>query len=127
MTTRTITVLGVQIELNEGETYAGLILNADGTPTHHLVLLPGDNDDATWAEQTAWAESIGGELPSRQEQSLLFANCKQHFESAWYWSGEQPASASDYAWCQHFGYGYHVSGYKSAALRARAVRRLPIQ
>ena len=127
MTTRTIIVLGVQIDLAEGETYAGLILAEDGSPAHHLVLLPGDNDDATWAEQTAWAESIGGELPSRQEQSLLFANCKQHFESAWYWSGEQHASASSFAWSQGFYDGYQYDSGKSAELRARAVRRSIIQ
>ncbi len=113
--------------LNEGETYAGLILKEDGTPSHHLVLLSGDNDDATWEEQKEWAKSIGGELPTRQEQALLYANCKKHFKGTWYWSGEEHATESGWAWYQYFTSGYQCNLRKDRALRARAVRRLPIQ
>jgi hypothetical protein len=48
-------VLGTK--LADDELYAGLILNDDGTPSHHLVLLPGDNDEATWDASKAWANS----------------------------------------------------------------------
>jgi hypothetical protein len=113
--------------LAEGETYAGLILNADGSPAHHLILLPGDAEEADWATQQAWARSIGGELPTRAEQALLFANCKQHFQHYWYWSGEQLASDPSYAWRQYFGNGGQIYHYASYRLRARAVRRLVIQ
>ena len=111
--------------LAEGETYAGLILNEDGSPSHHLILLPGDKS-LTWEKAKAFAEKAGGELPTRQEQALLFANCKKQFKADWYWSGEAYASASGYAWCQTFGTGSQTSRYISFQLRARAVRRLPI-
>lgn len=114
-------------ELTQGEIYAGIILNSDGTPSHHLILLPGDNDDAHWAEQTEWAKSIGGELPTRAEQSLLFANCKQHFQKNWYWSGETVSSEPGWAWYQCFQYGHQSYHYKHDELRARVVRRLEIE
>lgn len=113
-------------DLAQGEIYAGIILNSDGAPSHHLILLPGDNDDANWADQTEWAKSIGGELPIRAEQSLLFANCKQHFQKYWYWSGETVSSEPGWAWCQDFYHGLQDGPHKLIELRARAVRRLPI-
>ncbi len=114
------------IILADGEHYAGLALNDDGTPSHHLVLLPGDHDDDTWQAAMEWAKSINGELPTRREQSLLFANCKQHFKPDWYWSGEPYASVARYAWFQSFLYGYQSFSYVNLHCRARAVRRLPI-
>ena len=113
-------------ELAQGEIYAGIILNSDGAPSHHLILLAGDNDDANWADQTEWAKSIGGELPTRAEQSLLVANCKQHFQKNWYWSVETVSSEPGWAWCQYFDLGIQNHGRTSDELRARAVRRLPI-
>lgn len=58
-------------ELNEGEIYAGILLNESGAPQHHLILLPGDNNEANWQTQTDWAKSIGGELPTRAELEAL--------------------------------------------------------
>jgi len=113
-------------DLAQGEIYAGIILNSDGAPSYHLILLPGDNDDANWADQTEWAKSINGELPTRAEQSLLFANCKQHFQKNWYWSGETVSSEPGWAWYQTFSYGGLHYGHKEYELRARAVRRLEI-
>jgi hypothetical protein len=111
-------------ELQEGERYAGVILNEDGTLSHHLILLPKQpTERLTWNEAVVWAQV---ELPTRQEQSLLFANCKGAFEPAWYWSSEQYASNAYYAWYQFFGNGtqdYDGKGYKG---RVRAVRRVHI-
>ena len=45
--------------LAEGERYAGFIGDTAGNLTH-IILLPGDNDDATWQHQKEWAASIGG-------------------------------------------------------------------
>lgn len=112
-------------ELNEGEIYAGILLNESGAPQHHLILLPGDNNDANWQTQTDWAKSIDGDLPTRAEQSLLFANCKQHFQKNWYWSGEEYSAGG--AWCQVFTCGFRTSVPKHSELRARAVRRLIIE
>lgn len=112
--------------LNEGEHYAGLILNEDGTPRHHLILLTGDNDRDTWKKQMVWAKKQGGELPTCQEQSLLFANCKKNFAGNWYWSGKQYAAHSGYAWSQTFYDGAQGCFIATIKCRARAVRRLPI-
>jgi len=68
----------------------------------------------------------GGELPTRREQSLLYANCKSQFKGEWYWSGEQHAADSYGAWGQLFGNGDQIYGSKSFEARARAVRRLVI-
>lgn len=112
-------------ELKAGEIYAGILLNEDGSPSHHLILLPGDNAGADWQTQMDWAKSTGGELPTRREQSLLYANCKQHFERSWYWSGEEYSSGT--AWYQYFVYGLQDYFLKLYELRARAVRRVEIE
>ena len=113
-------------QLNEGEIYAGAIIKPDGTG-HHVILLDADNDDdASWNDAMEWAKSIGGDLPDRIEQSLLFAHLKDRFKEDWYWSNTQHASNSDYAWYQHFSNGIQDDSYKSAELRARAVRRVEI-
>jgi len=126
MPDRIIKIAADVITLAEGEQYAGLILNDDGTPSHHLVLLPEDHDDMPWQAAVDWAKSIGGELPTRREQSLLFANCKQHFKHDWYWSSELYASDASYAWGQIFDDGSQLSYRIDLQCRAVAVRRLPI-
>ena len=110
--------------LAAGELYAGLILGKDGAPDHHLILLPGSAEDLTWAQAKEWATSVGGELPTRREQSLLFANLKEGFEGTWYWSGEQYTGNSLVAWIQHFNGGLQNGNLKYYEFRARAVRRL---
>jgi hypothetical protein len=112
--------------LKADEVYAGLILGQNGQPDYHLILLPGDIE-ATWKQAQTFAKKAGGELPTRREQSLLFANCKDHFKSTWYWSGEPYASDASYAWYQDFYDGGQCYGHLSSQLRARAVRRLPIE
>jgi len=113
-------------ELNEGEVYVGLIVSADGTKNHHIILLPSDIE-ANWQKATKWAASIGGELPDRVESALLFATLKSEFKNDWYWTREQHASYSDCAWMQYFGYGSQYDYHKGYGYRARAVRRLAIQ
>jgi len=107
-----------------GGIYAGIIRGVAGAPDQHLVLLPGDADDVDWEAACAFAASVGGELPTRAEQALLFANLKEQFEPRWYWSGEQ--AGPSYAWLQYFSYGRQYDFSRSYEGRARAVRRLPI-
>jgi hypothetical protein len=111
--------------LAEGETYIGAIGDTSGD-LYHVILLPGDNDDASFEAQIEWAKSIGGDLPTRIEQSMLWANRRDLFKKDWYWSNETHHSDSGYAWCQGFSYGSQLSTRESYELRARAVRRLPI-
>jgi len=114
-------------ELPARQLNAGLVMQ-DGKPSHWLILLPeAPASRLNFQDATAWAESIGGELPTRQEQSLLFANLKDQFEADWYWSGEEYKSGSGYAWVQYFDDGYQDYSHKGNELRARAVRRLVIE
>lgn len=112
-------------ELNEGEIYAGAIINKDGVG-HHVILLAGDKDDGPWQEAMDWAKNLGGDLPNRVEQALLFDGCKAEFKEDWYWSNTTHKNNAEWAWCQDFGNGYQVTTHKGRKLRARAVRRLPI-
>ena len=113
--------------LKEGEQYAGIILGKNGEQNYHLVLLPGEIEDSNWQKSIDWAASIGGELPNRREQALLYANLKEQFKPEYYWSCEQRAALPDFAWVQLFGDGSQDDGHKSYYYRARAVRRLIIQ
>ena len=113
----------VTIPLAAGERFAGLVLGEDGAPDYYLILLPGEVEDAQWGRASEWAAEQGGELPTRREQSLLFANLKDEFEGAYYWSAEKHESNSGWAWCQNFGYGNQSYYRQGLELRARAVRR----
>ncbi|WP_207000648.1 DUF1566 domain-containing protein [Trinickia mobilis] len=110
----------------EGEVYVGAIGDKNGD-FYHVILLPGDNDDKPFADQLAWAKSIGGDLPNRIEQAMLWANHRDLFKRDWYWSNESHHDDDACAWCQHFNGGNQSSVRKSYShCRARAVRRLPI-
>lgn len=119
MTTKSIAMP----ELAEGEIYAGILIK-DGTPSHHLILLPGEVEPVNWKAAGGWAASIGGELPTRKEQALLFANAADHFQSRWHWSGEQ--YQRDNAWGQGFDFGDQDNDAKGCEASARAVRRVTI-
>ena len=110
--------------LSADERYAGIILK-DGKPSHHLILLDADGGDLPWVKAKEWAASVGGELPTRAEQALLLANCKDALNPRWHWSCE--AYSPSYAWCQSFDDGGQSSHDVYGELRARAVRRLAIQ
>jgi hypothetical protein len=112
--------------LHDGELYAGIILGKDGQPDHHLILLPGEAESVNWKAAKEFATKAGGELPTRREQSLLYANLKEHFQERAYWSGEQHAANSGCAWSQLFDNGYQYGNHKCGQLRARAVRRSSI-
>ncbi|MFZ6801970.1 DUF1566 domain-containing protein [Undibacterium sp. Di24W] len=118
--------LFMQQTLQPGEHYAGIVLGQNGAGDHHLFLLPAKTEPLTWNKAVTWAESAGGTLPTRQEQAILYGNLKHEFEPRWYWSSEQHADDSDYAWMQYFDNGYQDHDLKSYEYRARAVRRLLI-
>jgi hypothetical protein len=93
-------------ELNSGERYAGMVLDQNGTLLHHLVLMAQRPDGKlNWKDATAWAETVGGTLPTRQEQALLYANCKPHLKPEWHWSGETHDEDASCAWGCNFTNG----------------------
>jgi hypothetical protein len=118
-----ITIPAVTIPLATGECLAGAILNDDGAVSHYVILLPGQVEDVNWSDAKEWAENCGGELPTRREQALLYANLKDEFDERWYWSGEAHEDESGWAWRQDFHHGYQDGNLQSHELRARAVRR----
>jgi hypothetical protein len=127
---KAVTVFGIpeiEIELKHGEHYAGIELGKDGEPSRHLILMAGEAEGLTWQQAKEWAKEQGGELPTRRQQSLLFANLKEQFKEAWYWSGEEHASDSDCAWYQGFDFGDQNYYYKYYKGRGRAVRSLIIE
>jgi hypothetical protein len=112
--------------LAEGEIYVGAIGDKKGD-FYHVILLPGDHECDTHASAADWAKSVGGELPNRIEQAMLWANHRDQFEKDWYWSNETYERNDAYAWFQSFGNGIQTSLLKDGSCcRARAVRRLPI-
>jgi hypothetical protein len=117
-------VAETKVQLHPGEHYAGLLLDSEGRPSHHLVLLAGDAEELTWPKAVEWAKAAGGDLPTRPEQALLFANLKVQFEKEWYWSSQEHEDNSSCAWTQAFSNGLQSYTGKSAQQRARAVRRL---
>jgi len=113
--------------LAEGEIYVGAIGDKNGD-FHHVILLPGDNDDASWQTQMDWAKSIGGDLPTRIEQAMLWAAFRDQFKKAAYWSNtpDDDPEYAGWAWYQFFGDGIQLIIDELIKLRARAVRRLSI-
>jgi hypothetical protein len=121
--TTKVSLPAVAFDLRAGERYAGAVLDENGRIKHHLILMPAKpSDRLDWKAAVAWAGSVGGELPDRQEQALLYANCKPHLDAEWHWSSE--ANGEDYAWCCDFSYGTQSFILQDDVGRAVAVRRL---
>lgn len=125
-TTTNIQLTAIAIELAPGELYSGAVLDSTGLVLHHLILLPARPDARkNWDDAMAWAASVSGDLPSQQEQSLLFANCRDALPKAWCWANKEHEEDASFAWGCHFNVGYQGNGtHKSYGGSAVAVRRL---
>ena len=119
---REIKIEGNVISLAPGEHYAGAVLDADGARLHDLVLMPQRHGKRlNWKAALEWAEEVGGALPTRQEQALLFANCKPHLEGVYHWSCEEYEDDTRYARSCYFSSGQHGITHKSDELSVVAV------
>jgi hypothetical protein len=116
--------LRIQEMLKEGEAYAGVILGKDGEADYHLVLLPDDVSDVSWPTAREWAGSQDGDLPTRRELALLFANQRERFDRVWYWSSEQHDTRPQLVWGQNFASGIQTVYGRPFRGHARAVRRI---
>ena len=120
-----IEIESCDIELAPGEHYAGAVLDENGEHQHHLILMAQRSaGKLNWQAAMDWATSIGGALPTRQEQALLYANCKPHLRPVWRWSCETHADDASYAGSCHFGDGgqdYLHESYEGCAVAVRRV------
>lgn len=109
--------------LAAGELYAGLVLDED-RPTHHVILLPQKPETPlNWHDAMAWAKSVGGDLPTRQEQALLYANLAYALRNDWYWSSSPISLDPGHAWIQFFDIGTQNHSLMKWISPACAVRR----
>lgn len=112
-------------ELKPGEKMIGPYAGPDGKVTA-AILLPGEKTDIGWNEAVAWAKQEGGDLPNRVEQAMLWAHHAALFQKRYYWSNEQYADDSVYAWAQSFNDGFQSYWHKDDKFMARAVRRVTV-
>lgn len=112
--------------LADGETYIGLIGNHQGE-VYHLILLPGNSNPDCWEAQLEWAKSIGGDLPNRVEQIVLWELLGDKFKGAWYWINEPYNHDSHGAWHPDFSDSTRIYVLNNNEFRARAVRRVYVK
>jgi hypothetical protein len=106
--------------------FGGIARGEEGD--HAIVLLAEAPKRLNFKAATAWAEKLGVSLPTRAEQAVIFGNLKDQFpDGGAFWSCEPSAGNESYAWSQYFGYGTQYHYHKDGVLRARAVRRLPLE
>jgi len=111
--------------LDKGEIWIGGIILPDRT-TRHTILLPGEHKGLDFDKAQEYCKKLGGSAPERIEQGLAFKFHQKEFRPVAYWSCEQSAIRSSWAWGQHFCDGSQTSGTKSLKLAVRAVRRVVI-
>lgn len=81
----------------------------------------------TWNQAMNWARKAGGDLPTRREQALLYANrAEGQFKAEYYWSNAQHESAREFAWYHYFDAGTQYYAHQASEYRARAVRRVGV-
>jgi hypothetical protein len=110
-------------KLDKGEVWLGGIILPDHT-TRHTILLPGEHKGLDFDAAQVWCAEQGGSAPECIEQALAFKFHQQEFRPVAYWSCEQSARLSSWAWFQHFDYGDQDIDNKSSKLAVRAVRRV---
>ena len=117
--------------INDG-TFQGVITGKDGTHFAVVLLNAKPEGRMDWRHAKEWAESIGGQLPTRPVAALLYANAKSHFEATWYWTEDTlDADTGDeddasFAWGCYFDNGLQSNTHKSAEGAAVAVRLIPL-
>lgn len=118
-------IIAMMPKIAANEVNAGLIMGKHGAPSHWLIDVNAEQE-GSFAESLEFAKKNNLDLPTRREQSLLFANAADRFQKRWYWSKEEYAGLSDSAWVQDFGYGGQGYDRKGTRGLARLVRRVPI-
>jgi hypothetical protein len=119
----------------QGGILHGIMAGQDGKPDYLLISAEKKHhhQGTTFAEMQEYPKGliIDGHkdftMPTRKEMRVQWANAKPgQFEDAYYWSCEQYANDSGFAWSQYFGYGDQGTWRKDNSSRGCAVRRVPI-
>ncbi|MDP3228368.1 MAG: hypothetical protein Q8N13_10390 [Acidovorax sp.] len=106
-----------------GGTFAGITTQPDGTHCA-AALLPDQGSDLNHQQAVAWAEGLGGALPTKPIAALLHANLKAQLRPSWHWLQETEGASS--AWSCVFYYGDQYDYRKSYEGSAVAVRSIPL-
>ena len=110
----------------EGGTFVGITMLADGKLYAIVQLDAKPPKRLTWKKAMEWAASVGGCLPSRPVAALMFALAKDLLTPDWYWTSEQFAEDTDYAWCCDFYDGFQGYYRQRSDGCAVAVRMIPL-
>lgn len=117
----------------QGGKFRGIVRGEAGQRDYLLIEHVDELPEGTWQASIDAAAAVEGDghidfsLPNRAESALLYANAKdEHNDDDWYWTSEQHAEKSGWAWVQHFYRGSQDRNHKCYDYRARAVRRIPI-
>lgn len=107
---------------------AGALSYNDGQ-ANTKAMAEAKSDLAKWALGLRVGGFDDWYIPSRLETLIAFGELgdKKVFAEDWYWTSSQYAGLAGSAWCQSFSYGSQYYDHKDCPLRARAVRRVPIQ
>lgn len=107
----------------EGGAFAGIVTMPDGKHAA-VVLLPERGKDLDHPAAAAWAQDLGGQLPTRPIAAMLFANCKPLLQPRWHWCLE--TAGASYAWGCYFSSGTQSGFHKRFDGSAVAVRLIPL-
>ncbi len=113
-------------ELNEGELLIGGFVDTDGKG-YWCVLLAGDYERDPWQHQMAKAALVRADLLTRAELLTMYEKFPEQFQKTWYWSNTTDPDGDQWAWIQFFHNGDQSNDSKRSELRARAVRRIPME
>jgi len=110
-----------------GGIYAGVTTSFSGRP-YALVLLPDKAGSCVnWKTAGEWARSIGGDLPTRLDAALLFANLDKHLASSWVFISDGDEHPGNTDWGRVFNDGWYSKYRNRSGFGAYAVRRIPLE
>lgn len=115
------------IDMNQGEKYAGRILDDDGQQSHDLIFVKVHKYKADYEQAILWARSEGLQIPTPRELELLSANLRDEFYGEWHWSCDNDESIPFFAFSKNFSNGELTSRMKTNMFRAIGVRRVMVQ
>lgn len=108
----------------EGGTFVGVLMLPDEQLYAVVLLDDKPPKRLTWKKAMAWAESVGGRLPSRAIAALMFSLATDALPPDWCWTSEPDGDG--YAWCCDFFRGHQDYYYQYDKGAAVAVRMIPL-